>query len=129
MKITKEILHNRVDFLWSLRNDPHKKGATRSDPNTGKPIFDNEMQKEGGCACGIMNDMFGADSKDAPNSIFTDSSKPLGKLSFYRAKLALGVTTADCQYIQEKLSDTPLTFPEIADRIEAEIFNKRGPAI
>lgn len=126
MKLTKEILHNRVDFLWSLRHDPHKKGAMRSDPATGNPIFDNELQREGGCACGIMTEMFGQEI-NKPDSAFhgsIDRSKPLGKLSFKRAKQALGVTTADCQYIQEKLSDTPLSFPEIADRIEAEIFNK-----
>lgn len=119
MKITKEILHNRVDFLWSLRHDPHKKGAMRSDPNTGKPIFDNELQREGGCACGIMTEMFGQIEGKGHFG-------PLnGKLSFKQAKEALGVTTADCQYIQEQLSDTPLTFPEIADRIEKDVFAKR----
>jgi hypothetical protein len=127
MKITKEILHNRVDFLWSLRHDPHKKGAMRSDPKTGKPVFDNEMQKEGGCACGIMTEMFGQprDEPDNKDGYYIDHNKPLGKLSFKRAKEALGVTTQQCQWIQEKLSDTPLTFPEIADRIEAEVFNKK----
>lgn len=126
MKITKEILHNRVDFLWSLRHDPHKKGAMRSDPDTGRPIFDNEMQKEGGCACGIMTQMFGAAREEPGNEdgFYIDSRKPLGKLSFRRAKEALGITTQDCQYIQEKLSDTPLSFPEIADRIEVDVFNK-----
>ena len=120
MKITKEILHNRVDFLWSLRNDPHIKGTTKSDEK-GKPIFETELQKDGGCACGIMCIMFGQETE----SYGLDFSAPLGSINFKRAREAVGVTVEDCRYIQSQISDTPLTFPEIADRIEAEVFNKR----
>lgn len=124
MKITKEILHNRVDFLWSLRNDPHIKGTTKSDEK-GNPVFETELQKDGGCACGIMCEMFGQERPDGsfPGSI--DSSLPLGKINFKRAREAVGVTIEECRYIQSQISDTPLSFPEIADRIETEIFNNR----
>jgi len=120
MKITKEILHNRVDFLWSLRNDPHIKGTTKSDEK-GNPIFETELQKDGACACGIMCTMFGQEREGWG----IDNSKPLGKINFKRAREAVGITVEDCQYIQSQISDTPLSFPEIADRIEKEVFDKQ----
>lgn len=118
MKITRQILRNRVDFLWSLRNDPHIKGTTKSDEK-GNPIFETELQRDGACACGIMCTMFG---RDDTFQTF-DSS---GKINFKKAREAIGITAEDCRYIQTQISDTPLSFPEIADRIEKEVFNKNS---
>ena len=114
MRITAEIRENRAAFLHSLRTGPHKKGAMKSDEN-GRPIFKTEIEREGGCACGIMCEMFGSRTRSNGSSYLSPAA----------AQEALGLTYHDCYFIQTQISDTPLTFPEIADRIEAEVFNKK----
>ncbi|MCC2547696.1 hypothetical protein LJY25_14670 [Hymenobacter sp. BT175] len=113
MKLTAEIKENRAAFLHSLRTGNHKKGAMKSDER-GHPIFKTEVEREGACACGIMCQMFGM-ARNKSGQEFMSPKK---------AQEALGLTYHDCYFIQTQISDTPLTFPEIADRIEAEVFNK-----
>lgn len=116
MKITTQIEENRAAFLHSLRTGPHKKGAMKSDEK-GNPIFASEIEREGGCACGIMCEMFGTKRHAKTGQEY---------LSPKQAQKMLGLTYHDCYFIQTQISDTPLTFPEIADRIEAEVFNKKA---
>lgn len=45
--------------------------------------------------------------------------------TFYQAKKAVGLTAKECAYIQSELSDKLDSFEEVADRIEADIFQRR----
>lgn len=100
------IKSNRERFLHELRNGNRKKGSTKSDER-GYPVFETEDDKTGSCACAIMKEMF------APNDNSTSMKKATG---------ALGLNGRDCKFIQSELNDSPLSFLEIADRIEAEVF-------
>jgi hypothetical protein len=100
------VSHNRQFFLQALRSGKFKKGTIRSDEK-GRPVveFDGD---EGYCACALMSDLF----------LITDGVR--SNRNYLRA---LNLTTEQCRYIQQDLNDSPLTFAEIADRIEREIFN------
>lgn len=108
-----EIQANRTKFLSILRTGNYKKGCIRSDEN-GKPIIETPEDDDGCCTCGIM---------------YHEFPGPNGKLSMLNARTALGITRQDCDFIQQELNDTPLTFPQIADRIEAEVFFHTKKAI
>lgn len=103
-----EIESNRAKFLNELRTGKHKKGTIKSDEK-GYPVFETDADRDGRCACAIMGSMFGA----------TDKSK----ISLSKAAKALGIDNKQCGYIQREINDTALTFPEMADRIEKEVFN------
>lgn len=106
--MTKEQIQlNRTKFLNELRYGPYKKGTIRSD-NKGKPIIESKEDDEGSCACAVMVHLF----------------DPLSTSSTYKSRKALGITGQQCYYIHNELNDSPLTFPQIADRIEKEIFNR-----
>jgi hypothetical protein len=107
MRTTKEIKINRVKYLKALRSGKYKKGCTKSDEK-GNPIVETKEDDEGYCACAIMNHLF----------------DPGGRTSTLKAREALGITGKDCGYIQKDLNDSPLSFNEIADKIEIKIFNK-----
>jgi len=100
-----EVAINRADFLAALRSGKYGKGTTRSDER-GRPIVESE-QDNGWCACALMHDLF-FEYKGTQNH-----------RNYLRA---LGLTPVQCRYIQQELNDSPLTFPEIADRIEEEVF-------
>lgn len=104
---TLRIYKNRKLFLNELRSGKYKKGTIRSDEK-GNPIIESPEDNDGYCACAIMNHLF----------------DPKGNTSTLKARKALGITGKDCEYIQHDLNDSPLTFNEIADRIEKEIFKK-----
>lgn len=102
----KRVKENRRKFLDELRSGKHKKGTITSDEK-GKPIV-NGPDDEGCCACALMVTMF-----------FNDGDSP----SEYNYRKSLNLTAQQCRFIQRDINDTPLTFPEIADRIEIEVFN------
>ena len=95
---------NRKKFLKVLRSGKYKKGIATSDKKTGRPI----VKLEGYCVCAVMVHEFGGMEK--------------GTGAYKIARDALGINGKDCSYIQTQLNDTKLTFPQIADRIENEIF-------
>lgn len=105
--IKEQIELNRTKFLNELRYGPYKKGTIRSD-NNGKPIINSKDDDDGSCACSIMIHLF----------------DPLSTTSTMKSRKALKITAQECYYIQNELNDSPLTFPQIADRIEKEIFKR-----
>jgi len=107
-KISKEVQDNRDFFLAELRSGNYKKGTIISDEITGNPIFP-DGNCEGSCACAVMHDLF-FEYKG------TKSSRNYLK--------ALGLTTKECRFIQQKLNDTELNFNQIADAIEKQIFKR-----
>lgn len=98
--LTVEVAANRRFFLSELRSGKYPKGTIRSDCR-GRPIVESPSD-HGWCACALMHDLFADQSG-----------------GYLRA---LGLSAKQCRYIQQDLNDTPLTFAEIADRIEGEIF-------
>lgn len=107
LNMKEQIDKNRQKYLYSLRNDKWHKGTILSDVN-GRPIINTKSDDNGFCACAIMIELFQKD----------------GKPNFKFARKELGITAVNCTFIQRELNDTKLSFPEIADRIESEIFNK-----
>jgi hypothetical protein len=103
------IPQNRQLFLSELRSGKYQKGTIKSDER-GRPIIETPEDEQGHCACAIMVHLFGIN--------------PEGKSSMPMVRKALGLRIQDCTYIQQELNDSPLTFDEIADRIEEEIFNR-----
>lgn len=95
-----DIPTNRKKFLSVLRSGKYIKGDATSDKKTGKPI----VKIEGYCACAVMIHEFST------------------RFNYKEAREALGLTSNDCKYIQSQLNDTDLTFSQIADRIETEVF-------
>lgn len=91
---------NRARFLKVLRSGKYTKGIATSDKK-GKPI----VKVDGYCACAVMVHEFGGTDVGA----------------YTIARKRLGLTGKDCTFIQI-LNDTKLTFPQIADRIEKEVF-------
>ncbi|HEX8177878.1 MAG TPA: hypothetical protein VF543_22505 [Pyrinomonadaceae bacterium] len=104
-----EIDRNRGLFLKELRSGRYKKGTIRSDER-GRPVVESDADN-GYCACALMHDLF------------FDYN---GQRSDRNYLLALDLTPVQCRFIQQQLNDSPLTFPEIADRIEREVFNKES---
>ncbi len=100
---------NRAAFLNELRTGDNKKGTIKSDEK-GYPVFEKPGDDDGRCACAIMGRMFGLTNK--------------GKISLPQAAKALGISNKACGYIQREINDTLLTFPEMADVIEIDVFNK-----
>lgn len=108
MSLTNEAISaNRDLYLSALRTGGYKKGTIKSD-DRGKPIIETPEDNDGCCACAIMINLFPKEGK--PNFLF--------------ARQSLGITGSDCRYIQQELNDTALTFPEIASRIETDVFKK-----
>lgn len=94
------VMKNRMQFLNALRSDKYVKGVATSDKQ-GKPV----VVVEGYCACAVM----------------IHELSPI-KMNYREAREALGIKGKDCTYIQTQINDTDLTFHQIADRIEKEIF-------
>jgi hypothetical protein len=100
-----EVEHNREFFLRALRSGQFTKGTTRSDER-GRPVIETDAD-EGCCACALMCDLF-----FVYDGVRSDRN-------YLRA---LNLTPRQCGFIQRDLNDSPLSFAEIADRIEREVF-------
>lgn len=98
---------NRDLFLSELRSGKYKKGTTKSDEK-GFPVFEKPGDDDGYCACAIMLHLFD------PGSV----------TSMKRSREALGLTVKDCTFIQQDINDSDLTFDQIANRIEKEVFKR-----
>jgi hypothetical protein len=106
---TAEVKRNRATFLDAMRSGKYPKGTIETD-DRGRPI--NHVVTngdEGHCAVGLMAHLFYE---------YKGVESPRNYL------IALDITTRDARKIQQEWNDSPLTFPEIADKVEAEIFNK-----
>lgn len=99
-RITKEVANNRVIFLSALRSGKYTKGPFISGQD------EPPMGAEGFCAVGL------------PYTLFLHNKGPVQAL-----RKVLGVTKQDLYRIQNEWNDSPLTFPEIANLIEHEIFS------
>jgi hypothetical protein len=102
------VIKNRKKFLRALRSGKYTKGVAASDKKTGKPI----VEIEGYCACAVMVHECGGSG-----------------MNYKDAREALGISAKDCTYIQTKLNDTKLTFPQIADKIEQQIFGSSAKTL
>ena len=100
----KSWIANRKTFLEALRSGDYLKGPTR-DANGNEPPTDSP----GYCAIGL------------PYTLFLNNEGPTVR-GLYDT---LGLTKDQIYCIQNEWNDSPLTFPEIADKIETEIFNRR----
>ena len=94
----REIKSNRTLFLKAMRSGEYQKGTIITD-NRGRPIIESE-EDEGYCAVGLMYNLF----------------HPVDR------RKALNITQAQCSKIQNEWNDSSLTFSEIADLIENQMF-------
>lgn len=102
-KVSGQVTNNRKAYLDALRSGKYPKGPfiTGQDrPPLGATGF---------CAVGL------------PYTLLLGNKGPVQALT----KL-LGVSKHDLRRIQNEWNDTPLTFTEIADLIEKEIFARTG---
>lgn len=104
--IDRKVQANRVIFLTALRSGQYPKGPIEYD-STGKPSPD----ATGYCAVGLAHTLFCADTS-------------FGHLA--TMKKALGLKSVQFTQIQQEWNDSPLTFPEIADLIESQMFRGRN---
>ena len=99
---------NRQIYLKELRSGKWKKGCTKSD-EFGKPIIETPEDNDGSCACAIMLHLFSPDEKTSTK----------------KARNALGLSGADCYFIQHCLNDSSLEFSQIADILERTVFRRK----
>lgn len=97
-KMANEVKCNRAIFLAAMRSGKYQKGTVISD-DKGRPIIESEAD-EGYCVVGLMYSLFHP----------TDRRK------------ALNITQPQCSKIQHEWNDSALTFTEIADLIENQMF-------
>lgn len=96
------ITQNRTEFLNALRSGEYKKGTTITD-SLGQPVIRTPAD-EGFCAVGLMDTLF--------NPNFTSKAR----------REALGLSNKQISKIQQEWNDSELTFPQIADLVEWEMF-------
>ncbi len=99
---------NRALFLDALRSGDYPKGPIETDDH-GTPLDPNAT---GYCAVGLAHTLFVND--DIPGS-------------HDKIRKALNLSTVQLRHIQQVWNDSPLTFPEIADLIEREMWPSRTP--
>ena len=99
-----EVHKNRALFLESLRSGLYIKGPIETD-SRGRPIDPNA---EGYCAVGLAH------------TLFHDSKKPDSPIPIRKA---LNLTPQQFTHIQQEWNDSELTFSEIADLVEREMFH------
>ncbi|HEU0020865.1 MAG TPA: hypothetical protein VFR55_04230 [Dehalococcoidia bacterium] len=97
------IERNRALFLSALRSGEYPKGPIETDAK-GRPVDPNA---EGFCAVGLAH------------YLFFDPSRPKSPIPI---REALGLLPRQFARIQQEWNDSDLTFPEIADLIEREMF-------
>ncbi len=100
-RVSEEVLLNRSEFLGALRSGEYLKGPTETDEK-GRPL---DPQASGYCVVGLAYNLFGDD---------TGSPLPMRK--------ALGLKPLQFTHMQQDWNDSELTFMEIADLIEVEMF-------
>ncbi len=108
--MTDTIQSNRKKYLEILRSGKYTKGTIKSDER-GNPIIESEEDDKGYCTCAILLDNFGEEKN--------------GRYNIKKSMKALGLTTKDCAYMQQKINDTSDDFNTIADRIEKEVFKQQ----
>jgi hypothetical protein len=96
------ITRNRTEFLAALRSGQYQKGTTITD-SLGQPVI-KTVADEGFCAVGLMDTLFNPD--------FTSKAR----------RDALGLNNQQINKIQQEWNDSSLTFPQIADLVEWEMF-------
>lgn len=96
-------MSNRKIFLAALRSGKYPKGTTIAD-DKGRPVIQSEAD-EGFCAVGLIDTLF--------NPKYTSQDR----------LNALNLTQEQVTKIQREYNDSSLTFPQIADLIEWEMFN------
>ena len=101
MKVSEEVQQNRDGFLGALRSGDYLKGPTETDEK-GRPL---DPQASGYCVAGLAYNLFGDG---------TGSPLPMRK--------ALGLKPLQFTHMQQDWNDSDLTFPEIANLIEIEMF-------
>ncbi len=104
LKKRETIKQNRATFLTALKSGQYKKGSFETDLR-GRPINPDE---EGYCAAGLAH------------TLFCDETRPNSPIPM---RAALGLSPKQVTRIQQDWNDTDLTFIEIADLIEREMFN------
>ncbi len=97
-------MNNRELFLWALRSGLYPKGPTETDAR-GRPLDPNAT---GYCAVGLAYELF--HDEDRPGSPL-----PMRK--------ALALSAHQFTRIQQEWNDSDLTFSEIADLVEGEMFS------
>lgn len=103
-------MNNRQLFLEALRSGEYKKGTIITN-SKGQPIL-NSTADEGFCAVGLMDTLF--------NPHFTSQGR----------RDALGLSAEQIRKIQQEWNDSELTFPQIADLVEWEMFtDKKMPRL
>ena len=103
MGLSHQVERNRRFFLGALRSGLYTKGPIETD-SKGRPVDPNA---EGYCVVGLAHNLF-------LDPAHVGSPLPMRK--------ALGLTPAQFTKIQQDWNDSPLTFPQIADLIEREMF-------
>jgi len=101
--MSNEVQKNRALFLECLRSGRYVKGPIETD-SRGRPIDPNA---EGYCAVALAHTLFLNNEKP-------DSPIPMRK--------ALNLTPQQFTHIQQEWNDSELTFGEIADLVEREMF-------
>jgi len=94
---------NRQLFLNALRSGDYQKGPTETDKK-GHPLDPNAT---GYCAVGLAF------------TLFNDPKKPGSPLPMRKA---LGLSAKQFTHIQQKWNDSKLSFHEIANLIQTEMF-------
>ena len=100
------VAENRAEFLEALRSGDYPKGPIETDAR-GRPTDPNAT---GWCAVALAYTLF-------------SDGVTVGAHKKMMDKLAL--TAQDLTRIQQEWNDSPLTFPQIADLIETEMFTRR----
>lgn len=97
-----QVMANRKLFLTALRSGEYSKGPIETD-DRGRPLDPNA---EGWCAIGLAFTLFCDEQKGSKQKMVE----------------ALGITSKQLTYIQQRWNDSSLTFPEIAELIETHMF-------
>ena len=97
-----EIQQNRRIFIDALRSGEYPKCSTFEFDSKGRP----PTEATGYCTLGLAYTFFGGNT-------------PFGQLAMRKA---LNLQQWQFIKIQEEWNNSPLTFPEIADLIEQEMF-------
>lgn len=97
----KSVQENRAILLDALRSGEYPKGPIVDD-DQGRPI---DPGASGYCVVGLAYNLFGE--------------------SIPTMRKALGLRRDQFRKMQQDWNDSPLTFPEIADRIETLMFCRK----
>ncbi len=105
LKKREAIKQNRATFLTALRSGQYKKGPIEADLE-GRPI---DPDAEGYCAVGLAH------------TLFYDDERPHSPIPM---REALGLSPKQITKIQQEWNDSKLSFSDIANLIESEMFGQ-----